>query len=134
MPAKASDVVDESSDAVESLHALTTSGTYSVVIKSLDKQLDTRNTESLVDDVVTTVLSANTRLLEKHDVEYEGSRGKQVTYIEGENRLFARIFYLNGRLIVMSATFRNADYNPQFDLWVDKFFDSFRVSVPLLIA
>lgn len=134
MPAKPGDVVDEASPGLQSIHALTTTGTFSVVIKQLDRQLDVRETELLIDQVAVAALTAKTRLLEKHDVEYEGARGEQVTYLEDGNQVFARIFFLNDRLIVMSASFKSSDYCSQFDVLVDRFFDSVRVKLPLPIA
>lgn len=134
MPAKPLEVADEESGQVSSIHALTQTGTFSVIIKQLDKQLDVRNTESLVDQAAVAALTARTRVIDKHDVEYEGSRGLQVTYLEDGNRMFARIFYLNDRLIVMSAKFTTADYCPEYDALVDRFFDSIRVKLPLLLA
>ncbi|MBV9241097.1 MAG: hypothetical protein JO314_03725 [Acidobacteria bacterium] len=134
MPAKPVEVADEDTGEVHSIHALTRTGTFSVIIKQLDKQLDVRNTESLVDDSAVTALTAKTQLIDKHDVEYEGTRGLQVTYLEDGDRMFARIFYLNDRLIVMSASFKQSDYRPEFDILVDRFFDSIRVKVPLLVA
>jgi hypothetical protein len=134
MPAKPVEVADEETGEVESIHALTQTGTFSVVIKQLDKQLDVRNTETVVDQAAILALTSKTQLIEKHNVEYEGTRGEQVTYIEDGNRMFARIFYLNDRLIVMSASFKTSDYRPEFDLLVDHFFDSIRVKVPLLVA
>ncbi|MFL6374637.1 MAG: hypothetical protein ACJ73D_08240 [Pyrinomonadaceae bacterium] len=134
MPAKAFEVKDEATGEVQSIHALTTTGTFSVVIKQLDKQLDPRNTETIVDQIAVTALTARTQLIEKHDVEYEGTRGEQVTYLEDGNRMFARIFLLNDRLIVMSASFKSSDYCPEFEVLVDRFFDSIRVKVPLLVA
>jgi hypothetical protein len=134
MPAKPAEVTDEATGEVQSIHALTTTGTFSVVIKQLDRQLDVRNTQTLIDEVALTALTAKTQLIEKHDVEYEGTRGEQVTYIENGNRMFARIFFLNDRLIVMSAGFKTTDYRPEYDVLVDRFFDSIRVKVPLLVA
>jgi len=134
MPAKPVEVTDEATGEVQSIHALTQTGTFSVIIKQLDKQLDVRNTETLVDQVAVTALTAKTKLIEKHDVEYEGTRGEQVTYLEDGNRMFARFFLLNDRLIVMSAGFKTTDYRPEFDVLVDRFFDSIRVKVPLLVA
>ena len=134
MPAKPVEVADEETGEVQSIHALTHTGTFTVIIKQLAKQLDVRNTESLVDGAAVTALTAKTHLIDKHDVEYAGTRGLQVTYIEDGNRMFARIFYLNDRLIVMSASFKTTDYRPEFDVLVDRFFDSIRVKVPLLVA
>jgi len=134
MPAKPVEVADEATGEVQSIHALTTTGTFSVVIKQLDKQLDVRNTETFVDEVAVTALTAKTHLIERHNVEYEGTRGEQVTYLEDGNRMSARIFLLNDRLIVMSAGFKTSDYRPEFDVLVDRFFDSIRVKVPLLVA
>jgi hypothetical protein len=134
MPAKPADVRDEATGEVQSIHALTTAGTFSVIIKQLDKDLDARNTEALVNTVALTALTAKTQLLEKHDVEYEGTRGVQVTYLEDGNRVSARIFYLNDRLIVMSASFDAIQFRPEFTAVVDQFFDSVRVKVPLLVA
>jgi hypothetical protein len=134
MPAKPFQVADDETGEVSSIHALTQTGTFSVIIKQLDKQLDVRNTETMVDQAAVAALTAKTHLIEKHDVEYEGARGTQVTYLEDGNRMFARIFYLNDRLIVMSASFKTSEYRPECDVLVDRFFDSIRVKVPLLVA
>jgi hypothetical protein len=134
MPAKPVEVADDETGEVSSIHALTQTGTFSVIIKQLDKQLDVRNTEMMVDQAAVAALTAKTKLIDKHDVEYEGTRGSQVTYIEDGNRMFARIFYLNDRLIVMSASFKTTDYRAEYELLVDRFFDSIRVKVPLLVA
>lgn len=134
MPAKPVQVADDETGEVSSIHALTQTGTFSVIIKQLDKQLDVRNTETMVDQAAVSALTAKTKLIDKHDVEYEGTRGTQVTYIEDGHRMFARIFYLNDRLIVMSASFKTTDYRPEYDVLVDRFFDSIRVKVPLLVA
>jgi len=134
IPGKPGDVLDEASGEVRSIHTLTEIGTFSVVIKDLGKQVDARNTESVVDGIAIAALSAKTKLIEKHDVEYEGTRGEQVSYLEDGNRMFARIFVLSDRLIIMSASFREGEYCPEFDPLIDRFFDSVRVKVPLLLA
>jgi len=66
MPAAPGDVVDDASPGLRSIHALTTTGTFSVVIKQVDQQLDVRQTEALVNDVAVAALTAKTKLLEKH--------------------------------------------------------------------
>ena len=76
----------------------------------------------------------NTRVLEKRDIKYEGRPGKHVVFELGGKRFAARLYFLNGKLFIVSVTIEWISYDKSFDKWIDKFLDSFQVTIPRVEA
>lgn len=132
-PGRKDDVLDEVVGPVKTFDVSTAKAHYMLAIRNVGQPIDIREIDRYLEETIQSAFGAGkAKFLVKRNITYEGRLGKQIAFEDNGKRLSARLLFINGRLFITSVSMKSVDYGPEFDKWIDKFFDSFRVKVPAI--
>jgi len=131
-PSSRTNIQDDTLGRVHTLQAVTGKATYTLAVRDLGTPISGEGIDTFLNEVVkNTYGERGTKLIDHHDLSYAGRVGKQFTTERNNRRTISRLYVLNGKLFAMSVALDQNDYDQSFERWIAKFFDSFRVQVPV---
>jgi hypothetical protein len=131
-PVANQNIQDDTLGRVRSFHATTNKATYLLAIRDLASPISNEGLETFLNEIIkNTFGERGTKLIDQRNLSYAGRIGKQLTTERNAHRTISRLYVLNGKLFAMSVTLDQKDYDQTFEKWITKFFDSFRVKVPV---
>lgn len=131
-PATHQNIQDETLGRIRSLQATTSKASYMLAVRELGTPISIEGLDTFLNEVAkNTYGERGTKLVDHHNISYAGRVGKEFTTERNSHRTISRLYVLNGKLFVMSVTLDQKDYDQTSEKWIAKFFDSFRVQVPI---
>ena len=125
-------IQDDTLGRVRSFQATTNNAAYVLAIRDLASPISNQGLETFLNEIIkNTFGERGTKLIDQRNLSYAGRIGKQLTTERNTHRTISRLYVLNGKLFAMSVTLDQKDYDQTFEKWITKFFDSFRVKVPV---
>lgn len=126
-PGRKDDVSDSPVGPVRTFDVSTAKAHFILAIRDVGSFINNKNDGEFLEHTIRNAFGAETKFLEKKNINYEGREGRQFVLVDNDKRLATRLYLLNGKLFIISVTIKVKDYTPEFNRWIDKFFDSFRV-------
>ena len=133
-PGRKDDVSDDNVEPVRTFDVSTVKAHYMLAVRDVGSLINNQDTDSFLEQTIQDAFGAETKFQEKKKITYEGRDGRHIVLLDGDKRLAARLYLLNDKLFMISVTIKTTDYTPQFNKWIDKFFDSFLVKVLVIEA
>ena len=130
-PGSKEDISDDSYGPVRTFQVSTEKASYMLAIREVGSSLVSGTNDEYLEQAIERFVDDQTRLIEKKNIIYQGYSGKQIVSDAQGKRLAARLHLLNNKLFIMMVTVKSGDYHRDFDKWIEKFFDSFQVRVPV---
>lgn len=129
-PGSKDDVFDGAAGSVQTFDVSTEKAHYVLAVREIGKPIFDSDLQAYLDATIDRAFGTDlTKFLYRRAISFEGRPGREFGHLDGGKRLVARLYVLNGKLFITSVTMKSEHYAPDFDRWINKFLDSFKVTV-----